>query len=152
MMRKVIAAAFKSKGKKKMARSELIYTMSFDLNWFSYEGSKKVVDEAEKEGLIRGGDEISPTFDIESVDVPSDFRPELSKLLSRSTTDKLIEEIADKINRSYQEVVSIVNKKQEKLEGLVSFQTAALIVAKESGVDISKYLQEVEREILNESD
>ena len=50
MMRKVIAAAFRSKGKRKMKRSELIYTMSFDLNWFTHEGSKRVVEEAEKGG------------------------------------------------------------------------------------------------------
>jgi len=146
MMKKVIAAAFKSKGKRKMKRSELIYTMSFDLNWFSHESSKKVVEEAEKEGLIEGGDEVKPTFDIDDIEI-SDFKPDLSKLLSRSVTDRIIEEISEKMGKSYQEVVSIVNEKQEKLEGLVSFQTAALIVAKEIGLDISDFLPEVEREI-----
>lgn len=151
MMKKVIAAAFKSKGKRKMKRSELIYTMSFDLNWFSHESSKKVVEKAEKEGLIEGNEEIEPKFEIEDIEIPSDFRPNLSHLLSRSVADRIIEEISEKTGKSYQEVVSIVNEKQEKLEGLVSFPTAALIVAKESGVDISKFLPEVEREVLDES-
>ncbi len=151
MMRKVIAAAFKSKGKRKMTRSELIYTMSFDLNWFSHESSKKVVEEAEKEGLIEGQQHIAPTFDVDDVDVSSDFKPELSKLLSRSVTDKIIEKIVEKTGKSYQEVVSMINEKQEKLEGLISFPTAALIVAKESGLDVSDYIPEVEREVLNET-
>ncbi len=151
MMRKVIAAAFRSKGKRKMKRSELIYTMSFDLNWFTHEGSKKVVEEAEKEGLLTGDDEVSPNFDIDELEIPSDFKPDLSKLLSRTVSDRLVEEIMEKTGKSYQEVVSMINEKQEKLENLISFQTAALIVAKEVGVDITGYIPEVEREVLDEN-
>ncbi len=151
MMRKVIAAAFRSKGKRKMKRSELIYTMSFDLNWFTHEGSKKVVEEAEKEGLLTGDDEVSPNFDIDELEIPSDFKPDLSKLLSRSVSDRLVEEIMEKTGKSYQQVISMINEKQEKLENLISFQTAALIVAKEAGVDIAKYIPEVEREVFDEN-
>ncbi|MBO8181057.1 MAG: DUF2240 family protein [Archaeoglobus sp.] len=146
MMRKVIAAAFKSKGKRKMKRSELIYTMSFDLNWFTHEGSKKVVEEAEKEGLLEGDDELQPTFDLDDVDL-SNFKPDLSELLSRSVTDRIIEEIAVKLKKDSREVYSMVNKKQEELGGIVSFPVAALIVAKEAGIDISPYIEEVEREV-----
>jgi len=146
MMRKVIAAAFKSKGKRKMKRSELIYTMSFDLNWFTHEGSKKVVEEAEKEGLLEGDDELQPTFDLDDVDL-SNFKPDLSELLSRSVTDRIIEEIAVKLKKDSREVYSMVNKKQEELGGLVSFPVAALIVAKEAGIDISPYIEEVEKEV-----
>ncbi len=124
MMRKVIAAAFKSKGKKKMKRSELIYTMSFDLNWFTHEGSKKVVEEAEKEGLLAGNDEVQPTFDLDEVDL-TDFKPDLSELLSRSVTDRIIEEIAIKLKKDSREIVSMVNRKQEELGGIVSFPVAA---------------------------
>lgn len=146
MMRKVIAAAFKSKGKRKMKRSELIYTMSFDLNWFTHEGSKKVVEEAEKEGLLEGDDELQPTFDLDDVDL-NNFKPDLSELLSRSVTDRIIEEIAVKLKKDSREVYSMVNKKQEELGGIVSFPVAALIVAKEAGIDISPYIEEVEREV-----
>lgn len=146
MMRKVIAAAFKSKGKRKMKRSELIYTMSFDLNWFTHEGSKKVVEEAEKEGLLEGDDELQPTFDLDDVDL-NNFKPDLSELLSRSVTDRIIEEIAVKLKKDSREVYSMVNKKQEELGGIVSFPVAALIVAKEAEIDISPYIEEVEREV-----
>lgn len=146
MMRKVIAAAFKSKGKKKMKRSELIYTMSFDLNWFTHEGSKKVVEEAEKEGLLAGNDEVQPTFDLDEVDL-TDFKPDLSELLSRSVTDRIIEEIAIKLKKDSREIVSMVNRKQEELGGIVSFPVAALIVAKEAGIDIAPFIEEVEREV-----
>ena len=146
MMRKVIAAAFKSKGKKKMKRSELIYTMSFDLNWFTHEGSKKVVEEAEKEGLLAGDDELQPTFDLDEVEL-TDFKPDLSELLSRSVTDRIIEEIAVKLKKDGREVVSMVNRKQEERGGRISFPVAALIVAKEVGINIAPYIEEVEREV-----
>ncbi len=146
MMRKVIAAAFKSKGKRKMKRSELIYTMSFDLNWFTHEGSKKVVEEAEKEGLLKGDEELQPTFDLDDVELDN-FKPDLSVLLSRSVTDRIVEEIATKLKKDSREVFSMVNKKQEELGGLVSFSVAALIVAKEAGIDISSYIEEVEKEV-----
>ncbi|WP_202319372.1 DUF2240 family protein [Archaeoglobus neptunius] len=147
MMRKVIAAAFKSKGKRKMTRSELIYTMSFDLNWFTHEGSKRVVEQAEKERLIEGNEEVVPTFDIDDIEVSSDFKPDLSKLLSRSVVDRIVDDLVDKTGKSYQEVISMINAKQEKLEGLVSFAVSALIVAKEQGLKIEEYLPEVEREV-----
>jgi hypothetical protein len=149
MMRKVIAAVFKSKGKRKMKRSELIYTMSFDLNWFTHEDSKRVVEEALKEGLLEGEEELKPTFDVEDVDT-SDFKPELSSLLSRSVTDRIIEEIAIKTGKSNHEVVSMINEKQDRLGGLVSFPVAALIVAREVGVDIEDYLDEVEQEVFQQ--
>ncbi len=150
MMRKVIAAAFKSKGKKKMKRSELIYTMSFDLNWFSHEDSKKVVEEAEKEGLLEGGEEVKPTFSLEEVIVPSNFKPDIKELLSKSVVDRIINEIAEKTGKTYQEVVSMINEKQERMMNLLSFEVVALIVAKEHDVDISEYIEEVEKSIFHE--
>ncbi|AIG98068.1 hypothetical protein AFULGI_00012930 [Archaeoglobus fulgidus DSM 8774] len=120
--------------------------MSFDLNWFTHEGSKKVVEEAEKEGLLAGDDELQPTFDLDEVEL-TDFKPDLSELLSRSVTDRIIEEIAVKLKKDGREVVSMVNRKQEELGGIISFPVAALIVAKEVGINIAPYIEEVEREV-----
>jgi hypothetical protein len=147
MMRKVIAGAFKSRGKRKMKRSELIYTMSFDLNWFTHETSKRVVERAEEEGLIEGGEEVTPTFDLESVIVPPDFKPDARKLISKDPIDSLIDEISDRTGMNYQEVVSMINERQERVSNLLSFEVVALIVAKEHGVDIRKYLDVVEKSI-----
>jgi len=148
MMKKVIAAAFKSKGKKKMKKNELIYTMSFDLNWFSHEASKKVVEKAENEGLLSGNDEVEPAFDFENIEVSPDFKPNLRELLSRSLADRLVEELAELLGKSYQEVVSIINKKQEEMGNLLSFEVVALLVAKENGLEISKFIEEVEKTVL----
>ncbi len=74
-------------------------------------------------------------FDIESV---------LSSDEDENIVEKIIEEIAEKTGKSYQEVVSMINKRQEKLSNLLSFEVVALIVAKELGIDVSKYIEKVE--------
>lgn len=147
MIKKVIAAAFKSKGKRKMKKSELIYTMSFDLNWFSHETSKKVVEKAEKNGLIEGDDEVKPTFDLEEVSIPSDFKPDAKRTLADSPVEVLIEEISEKTGKSYQEVISLINRKQEKVANLLSFEVVVLLLAKEVGIDIKKYIDKIEESI-----
>jgi hypothetical protein len=144
MLREVIAAAFKSKGKRKMKSSELIYTMSFDLNWFTHEESRKVVEAAKQAGIIEGDEEISPAFDVDSVEVAPDFRPDAKKVLSTSFVDELITEIAEKAGKSYQEVVSMINAEQERVSNLLSFEVVTLLVAKGYDVDISRYLDTVE--------
>ncbi len=63
---------------------------------------------------------------------------------SNNVIESLIEEIAEKTGKSYQEVVSMINERQEKLSNLLSFEVVALIVAKEVGVDVSKYVEKVE--------
>jgi len=75
------------------------------------------------------------SFDIESV---------LSSNEDENIVEKIIEEIAEKTGKSYQEVVSMINKRQEKLSNLLSFEVVALIVAKELGIDVSKYIEKVE--------
>jgi len=60
MLRTVIAAAFKSKGRKSMSKSELTYVLSFDLKWFSHDKSRQIVELAIEKGLLSeeegGGD------------------------------------------------------------------------------------------------
>ena len=76
------------------------------------------------------------TFDIESV--------VLSEEKEKTIVDSLIDEIAEKTGKSYQEVISMINERQEKLSNLLSFEVVTLIIAKEMGIDISKYIDKVE--------
>lgn len=147
MLKKVIAAAYKSKGKKEMSKSELIHTLSFDLNFFTHETSKKVVDFAKRDGLISGEDKIKPLFDVDSVEVQPNFKPDVKRLFSSSIFDELIDKIAKKIGKERSEVVAMINKKQEKFGNLLSAEVVALIVAKELDIGIKDYINKVEAEI-----
>ena len=148
MLKKVIAAAFKSKGKECMREAELIYTLSLDLGWFSHDVAKKVVELAIEKGIIQKEDDnLVPTFNINEIEIPIDFKPDLAKIFTTSIFDLLIQEIAEKTGKSVNEVISIINKRQEELGNLLSVEVVALIVAKEYGIDISEYIQDVEKEL-----
>ena len=149
MLKEVIAAAFKSKGKSSMKKSELIYTFSLDLGWFSHDTAKKVVELAKDRGLIQEkDDEIVPTFDLDEIEIPIDFKPDLSKIFASSAFDLIIQEISEKTGKNIGEVIAMINKKQEELGNLLSIEVVALIIAKELGIDISRYIEDVEAEIL----
>lgn len=148
MLKKVIAAAFKSKGKDYMKESELIYTLSLDLGWFSHDVAKKVVELAIEKGIVQKKDDnLVPTFNVNEVEIPIDFKPDLAKIFATSIFDLLIQEIAERTGKSVNEVISIINKRQEELGNLLSVEVVALIVAKEFGIDISEYIQDVENEL-----
>ncbi len=148
MLRMIIAAAFKAKGKRSMSKSELTYFMSFDLKWFSHDSSRMVIKKAIEKGLlVEEGDELKPTFDITSIEIPVNFKPDLSAIES-STFEEIIEEITLKTGMDKKEVISEVNILQEKLGGLVDVEIVALIIAKKYGVDVEKYIEDVEKEVL----
>jgi hypothetical protein len=141
MLRTVIAAAFKSKGKSNISKSELNYTLSFDLKWFTHETSSQVVDVAIERGLLTVDEgKVKPTFDVEKVEIPFGFKPELRKVISSSIFDEIVWEICDKSGKDIGEVTAMVNKMQRKLEDLLDAEVVALIIAKSYGVDINPYI------------
>ncbi|MCS7130212.1 MAG: DUF2240 family protein [Archaeoglobaceae archaeon] len=69
----------------------------------------------------------------------------------KSLADEIVSEIAKRTGKSYQEVFSMISEKQERMNNLLSFEVVALIVAKEVGLEISKYIKLVEDRIFNET-
>ena len=135
-----------------MSKSELIHTLSFDLKFFSHDTSKKVVEYAAKNKVVGGEDKIRPLFDLDSIEVQPNFKPDVKKLFSSSLFDELIEKIAEKIGKSHSEVVAMINERQEKFSNLLAAEVVALIMAKEVGIDIVDYVDKVEKEVLGEGE
>ncbi len=149
MLRLVIAAAFKAKGKRSMSKSELTYLMSFDLKWFTHDKSKLVVEKAVKKGLlVSEGDKLKPAFDISKVNVPVDFKPDLSSLEYTTIFEEIVEEISVQTGIDRKKIISEINAVQEKFEGLLDIEVVALVVARKYGVDVSQYVSEVKKSVL----
>ncbi|MFO7968279.1 MAG: DUF2240 family protein [Archaeoglobaceae archaeon] len=147
MLRNVIAAAFRSKGKKEVTGSELNYVLSFDLNWFTHEKSKQVVDTALKKGLlIEDDDKLKPSFDVNSIEVPLDFKPELKRVLSSSSLDEIIWDIAQTSGKEVSEITAMINQKQEELGNVLNMEVVALLIAKSYDVNPNKYIEDVWKE------
>ncbi|RUM35027.1 MAG: DUF2240 domain-containing protein [Archaeoglobus sp.] len=146
MLKLVIAAAFRAKGKRSMTKSDLTYFMSFNLKWFTHDKSKSVVEKAIEKGLlIEEEGKLKPSFDIYSIKIPVNFEPDLSTIDHTSLFEEILEEISIHTGLEKNELISKVNSVQEKFEGLLDAEVVALIVAKEYGMDVSKYLDSVEK-------
>ena len=128
MIRKAIEQAFKSKGVDSMSKKDLIYTLSFDLNLFSFEEAKKVVEQAEQKGIVK------------------EQNGELK--LNENVFDRIVKTIAEKTDKEVRDVLALINEKHNKLKTL-AIEVVALIVAKEHGIDISEYIEDVEKVVLN---
>jgi hypothetical protein len=148
MLRTIIAAVFRSRGKRKLSKSELTYILSFDLKWFSHDKSREIVELAEEQGLLhkKNGD-LAPSFNLESIEIPLDFKPDLKKITS-STFNKITQEVGERSGKRLSEVVAIINKKQDELENLLDVEVVALLVAKQFGVEVGKYIDSVWQEVL----
>ncbi len=126
-MRKEIERAFKSKGVENMSKKDLVYTLSFDLNIYTPEEAKRVVDEAEKEGII---EEVNGLV-----------------RLSGNVFDRIVKAISEKTGKDTKEVFSLINKKHNELKTL-AVEVVALITAKEIGLDVSDFIEDVENLVL----
>jgi hypothetical protein len=132
-----VAQPFKKRGKNSLTISEFIFALSLDLGWFSPEQARQVLAMAEKaELLVKKGDEIKLNFDPKGIEAPFGFKPDLKAILQRTLFDQIIERIMSS-GLSRRNAIALVNKKQESLLKLVTIEVAALLVAKERGIQIA---------------
>lgn len=91
---------------------------------------------------------LEPTFDLKSVEIPVDFKPDIKRIFTFSVFDELVELISEKTGQEKSLVVSMVNKKQDEFKGSLSAEVVALLYAKEIGIDIKPFIPKVRDEIL----
>ncbi|MCX9012622.1 MAG: DUF2240 family protein [Candidatus Methanoperedens sp.] len=147
-----VAVPFKRKGKEALKESELVLALSIDLNWFNPEQAKNVLGNAEKAGLIkRDGDLVKPAFDLNSVEIPSGFKPDSSIFERKTIFDRVIERIIAGTGMEKRKVISLINKKQEELSKLVVIEVSAILVALEHGVAVDDLIDEECAALINPS-
>ncbi len=133
--------------------------------------AQRILEAAMRKGLLELSEGyVKPTFDLKTVEVPLNYKPtrDLLKELgeggsvpssaspSAPQPDKraepmpvfsvLIDDIAAKSGWNKRDVVSRINKVVERLS--VDAEVAALLIGKDVGVDVGKYLLEVKEEVL----
>ena len=164
-LEQVVAHVFRKKGKV-TSISEFVFALSLDLKWFSPDQAESVLANAEQRELVRiTGEVVEPLFDIHSVEIPIDFRPDQSimdreersidanagkgeALLEeteeaseeRTVIDQVVEQLSGV--KSKQEVIRLINDAQERL-GIVETDAVALLVARTCGIDVSGMIDEV---------
>ena len=125
-VRSAVRRAFTKRGKSSLDRSEFIFALHLDLGvCSSEEEAKKLLEDAERMGLVTiEGDRI---------------------ILAQSATEKVMERIKRKIGDDAEERV-----RRMMSEKMISRGVAALIIARELGIEYEDLVDGVWRELKNE--
>ncbi|MEA1944730.1 MAG: DUF2240 family protein [Euryarchaeota archaeon] len=146
MIRQVVAYIFRKKGKV-IPISEFVFALSLDLKWFSPDQAESILTNAEKQGLVRIIDDmVEPLFDIHSIEIPIDFRPDQSIFVEKTVFDQVIERLSGV--ESKQEILRLINEKQESL-GIVEPDAVALLVARMYGIDVADLIDEAYNRLIH---
>jgi hypothetical protein len=140
---------YQRKGTDVISEKELVLSVSMDLGWFSPNEAKELVRICNELKLLKRTEHgLVPTFDYNSITVPIDLKPSKNILKLESQEPRLlsiVRKIEAESGKKRNIIMAEINKKQVTLN--VEIEVAAIIIAKNHGVDISGYLREAEMEI-----
>ncbi|WP_348611879.1 DUF2240 family protein [Halobaculum rarum] len=141
-----VAAPFRGAGTDRMGEGEFVVALSLDRDWFSPDQAKRLVDIATARGLLAEDDgDLVAAFDPAEVHVPADFVPDESILREQSTFERALDAIvADGMEK--RDAVAAANRRQREIG--VTLETAAVLVARERGVDVEAVADAARKELL----
>ena len=129
------AVPFRQRGKTRLGEGEFVVALSLELDWFTPDQAKRLVDVAAGRGLLAREDgELVAQFDPGEVSVPEDFEPDESVLREQSTFERVLDSlVADGADK--REAVAAINERQRELG--VTLEAAAVLYARRRGLDVS---------------
>ncbi len=141
----LVATPFKKRGKKSLKVSDFIFALSLDLKWGPPEKVRALLREAEAEGMVKlDGEMVNAVFEAEKVDIPLGFKPSTEE----GILDRGIRLITSKTGMSRKEVIALANERQDSLQRLVDLDAVVLLLARESGIDVSDLAAEAYQNLL----
>ncbi len=145
-----IARAFKLRGKSRLSRTEFIFALAYELKWFTPEESKLVLDAALEQGLLKeAGEKLVPAFSVKNLDIPADFKPAIGIIENKSLLDRILDILEAGTGRKA--ALEKVKEKQDEYGGLITPETAALIVAREKKLSVEPYVDEAYRRLIEKT-
>ncbi len=143
-LRYAIALLFKRKGRDELTEREFVLSASMDLRWFPPRDAQRLLQLGLETKLLEShGGNIRPAFPIDSVEVPRDFVPTAKTLeiATPATEDiflRIVDAIVAKTRTERRAVIASINGVQERMD--VDVEVAALIAARQAGVDVGPFL------------
>ena len=135
-LRVSVATPFKQDGTRRIRENEFVVALSLERDWFTPDQSKRLVDVATGVGLLEREDaDLLVTFDPAEVEVPEGFVPEEDVLRERSAFERVLDTLVSAGVEKH-EAVGAINTLQGELG--VTIETAAVIYARRTGVDVSE--------------
>ncbi|MDR2845730.1 MAG: DUF2240 family protein [Candidatus Methanoplasma sp.] len=150
------AAFFRSKGKDVVTPKEFVMGVSLDLRWMPVVDAERLADVlTERKILVRNGEYLKPSVDLSGTEVPVAYRPSdamLARLRSAPVGTKPKEILPDLVGAAVGSgmdrvrFISECNKVKKRLG--IDMEAAALIILRDGGVDISRYIEPVRETII----
>ena len=146
-LRNAIALLFKRKGRNELSEREFVLSASMDLRWFPPRDAQRLLQIGLETKLLESQEgTIRPAFDVTSVDVPMDYTPtpailETPTPVSEDIFLRIVDAIAAKTGADRRTTIGMVNAIQERMD--VEIEAAALIAARQAGIDVSPFLPAV---------
>ncbi len=145
-----VALPFKKTSTNSMSIKDFEFALSFDLKWMSPEQASKVRDRAIMASLL-GIEDGNLVFkkDLDSIEVPAGFKPSDELFMQKGLLDLIIDRLMGVSLKNKKEVVSLINSKQERLEGLVYIEVASLLVARDMEANVDEFYDLVYEQIMS---
>lgn len=147
-LRQTIAFLFKRKGEEFLSEKELLFSLSIDLHWFSPDECKKIIDNAlELKLLVKTEKGLKPNFDYKKTELPIDFKPGRDILgFKEDVFLRIVNELSEKTGMDKKNVVAEINRLNNELN--IEVEVIALLLVRKYNLDISKFLDDVEKIIM----
>lgn len=140
-----VAVPFRQAGTDRLGEGAFVVSLSLDNDWFSPDQAKRLLDVAAGRGLVERTDgDVVAAFDPTDVSVPDEFEPDESVLEAQSTFERLLDGVVD-AGADKQAAVAGINERQRELG--VTLEAAAVLHARDQGVDLDGVVDDVRREI-----
>ncbi len=146
-----IAAPFRHSHRDQLKKNEIVYYLAFKQHWMNIEQANQVISRAIEEGLVGvEGDMIHPLFDVSRIEIPLGFKPGASVFQRSTPLDDLVQRISERAGIPKGTVVSEINSiVQDRFQGNLSSEAAAVILAKRYKVEYQDLLPALRERILS---
>ena len=148
-LEKIMTAVFQKEGKDTLTAREIALSISMGRHWFKLNEAKQIVEMAIAANLLKDdGGNLTPSFDMLGVHLDLDYAPSRDILAPKVTEDvfmAIVDSIVATTSLEKRQVISHINKKKSALG--VSIEVAALLVAKGYEVDVSRFIDGVEKKL-----
>jgi len=153
----ILAFLFNRSGKTTLAESEMYLPLSMELGWFSTKEAQDFIKYALRHKLLVKNDKLlSPNFQVDTISIPVGFTP-TKKMLNEKTEaqkeanviDSIVSQISQHSKKDPQELHEEIH--HEASEKNIVPEVAALYIARKYNIDITEWIDTVEKIVFKES-
>jgi hypothetical protein len=135
-----------------MSYSEIYLNLSMELNWFTPDDAKKLINYSlKKKYLSKKDDLIIPNFEINKIEIPIGFVP--SNQIQFNDEKKYFNDNEEILNEIINRIINKTNFSYEDMREKIKFtsnekniyeEIAALIIAKEYEIELEDLYENIE--------